>query len=139
MVCSWIVQFLNESGHKPSKIWIDEGSGFYNTSMKSLLQDSDLKIYSTHNKLKSVVAERFFRILKNKIIKYMNSNLRYLYINKLKDKFNKCNNTYYITIKMKHIDVKTSIYIDFDVGNQKKLLISEKCLLMITWNEAIVC
>ena len=107
--------------------------------MKSLLQDSDLKIYSTHNKLKSVVAERFFRILKNKIIKYMNSNLRYLYINKLKDKFNKCNNTYYITIKMKHIDVKTSIYIDFDVGNQKKLLISEKCLLMITWNEAIVC
>ena len=36
--------------------------------MKSWLQDNDIEIYSTHNAGKSVVAERFIRTLKNKII-----------------------------------------------------------------------
>ena len=30
--------------------------------MKSWLQDNDIEMYSTHNKGKSVVAERFIRI-----------------------------------------------------------------------------
>ena len=41
--------------------------------MKSLLQSNNIEIYSTHNEGKSVVAERFIRILKNKIYKYMTS------------------------------------------------------------------
>ena len=54
---------------KPNKIWVDKGSEFYNRSMKSWLQDNDIVMYSTHNKGKSVVSERFIRILKNKIYK----------------------------------------------------------------------
>ena len=38
--------------------------------MKSWLQDNDIKMYSTHSKGTSVAAERFIRILKNKIYKY---------------------------------------------------------------------
>ena len=34
---------------------VDEGSGFYNISMKSCLQDTDVEIYSTHNEGKSFV------------------------------------------------------------------------------------
>ena len=34
---------------------------------------NDIKMYSTHNEEKSVVAERFIRALKNKIYKYMTS------------------------------------------------------------------
>ena len=49
---------LDTSGRKPNKIWIDKGSEFYNRSMKSWLQDNDMEMYSTHNKEKSVVAER---------------------------------------------------------------------------------
>ena len=29
---------LDESKHKPNKIWVDKGSGFYNRSMKSWLK-----------------------------------------------------------------------------------------------------
>ena len=41
--------------------------------MKSLLQGYDIKVCSTSNKQKSVVAERFIRTLKNKVYKYMTS------------------------------------------------------------------
>ena len=51
--------------------------------------DQRKKMYSTHNKRKSVVAERFFRTLKNKICKYMTSILKNVYIEKLDDIVNK--------------------------------------------------
>ena len=41
-------------------------------------------------------------------------------INKLDDIVNKYNNTYYITIKMKPINVKSSIYIEFNKDNNKE-------------------
>ena len=46
---------------------MDTRSEFYNRSMKSRWENSDIEIYSTHNELKSVAAERFFRTLKNEI------------------------------------------------------------------------
>ena len=52
-------------------------------------------MYSTHNEVKSVVAERFIIILKNKIYKYMTSISKNMYIVKLDDVVNKCNNTYH--------------------------------------------
>ena len=39
--------------------------------MKSWLEKNDIEMYSTHYEGKSVVAERFIRILKNKIYKYV--------------------------------------------------------------------
>ena len=53
--------------------------------MNSWLQDNDVEIYSSYNEGKSVVAERFIRILKNKIYKYMTSVSRNAYIDKLDD------------------------------------------------------
>lgn len=38
---------------------IDKGSGFHKRSMKSWLQDKVIKVYSTHNEGKPVVAEQF--------------------------------------------------------------------------------
>ena len=63
-------------------------------------------MYSTHNKGKSVVAERFIRTLKNNIYKHMAAVSRNVYIDKIDDIENKHNNTYNRTIKMKPIDVK---------------------------------
>ena len=53
--------------------------------MKSWLQDSDIKVYSTHYEGKFVVAERFIRTLKNRIYKYMASVSKNVNIDKLND------------------------------------------------------
>lgn len=62
-------------------------------------------IQSTHNKGKSVTAERF-RSLKNKMSKYMTSISKNAYINKLNDIVNEYNNTHQRTTKMKATDVE---------------------------------
>ena len=71
-------------------------------------------MYSTHNEGKSVVAERFIRMLKSKIYKYMTSISKNVYIDKLDDIVDEYNNTYHTTIKMKPIDVKDNTYINAD-------------------------
>ena len=69
-------------------------------------------MYSTHNEVKSVIAERFIRSLKNKVYKYMTSISKNVYIDKLDDIVNKYNNTYHSTVKMKLVDVKANTYIN---------------------------
>ena len=64
------------------------------------------------NEEKSVIAERFIRTLKNTIIKYMTSISKTVYIDKLDDIVNKCNNTFHKAIKMKPFDVKSNKYFD---------------------------
>ena len=58
-------KFLVESNHKPNKIYVDQGSEFYNRSMKSWLEKKNaIEMYSTHNEGKSVVPERYIKTLK---------------------------------------------------------------------------
>ena len=68
---------------------------------------------STNNEGKSVIAERFMKTLKNKIYKYMTAILKNVYIDKLDDIVKESNNAYHTTIKMKPVDVKDDMYIDF--------------------------
>ena len=56
---------------KPNKIWVDQGSEFYNQSFKHFLKANNIEMYSTYNEGKSVVVERYIRTLKNKIFKHM--------------------------------------------------------------------
>ena len=58
-------------------------------------------MYATHNEGKSVAAERFIIMLKNKIYEDMTSISKNLYIDKLDDIVNEYNNTYNRTIKIK--------------------------------------
>ena len=88
--------------------------------MKSWLEKNAIEIYSTQNKGKSVVAERFTRTLKNKIYKYMTSISKNAYSNKLDYLVNKYSNIYHKTIKIKLVDVNSTMYIDFDKENNKK-------------------
>ena len=50
-------------------------------------------MYSTHNEGKSLVAERFIRTLKNKTYKYITSESKNVYIDKLDEINNKLINT----------------------------------------------
>ena len=78
-------KILAESNRKPNKIWVDKSSEFYNWSVKSLFEDTDIEMNSIHNEEKSVVAERFLRTLKNKIYKYMDFNIQNVCIDKSDD------------------------------------------------------
>ena len=71
-------------------------------------------MYSTYNEGKSVVPVRFIRTLKSKIYEHMTSISKNMYIDKLDDIVDECNNTYHTTIKMKPIDVKDNTYINTD-------------------------
>ena len=64
-------QKIISKGRKPNKIWVDQGSEFYNKSFKDFLKINNIEMYSTYNEGKYVVAERFIRTLKNKIFKHM--------------------------------------------------------------------
>ena len=107
-------KILKESDRRHNKIWVNKGSEFYNNSFKKLLKDNDIEMYSIHNEGKSLVAERLFRTLKNKIYKYMTSILKNVYIDKLDDIVDEYDNTYHRSIKMKPADVKDNTYIDFE-------------------------
>ena len=106
-------KILKNSNRKPNKIWVDKRGKFYNNSFKQGLKDNDIEMYSTKNKGKSVIPERFIRTLKTKIYKYMTSISKNLYIDKLDDIVKECNNKYHASIKMKPADVKDSTYIGF--------------------------
>ena len=98
-------QKIISEGRKPNKIWVDQGSEFYNNTFKDFLKINNTEMYSTYNEGKSVVAERFIRTLKNKIFKHMTAISKNLYFDALDDIVNKYNNTVHRTIKMKPIDV----------------------------------
>ena len=105
---------------RPSKIWKDKGSEFYNKSRKSSLLDNNTEIYSTDDESKSVIAETFIRALKNKIYKHMTSILKNVCIDDLAHMVSEYKNTYHRTLKVKHVDIKSSTYTDFGVKNNEK-------------------
>ena len=99
---------------KPNKIWVDQGSEFYNNSFKDFLKTNNIEMYSTSNERKSVVAERFIRTLKNKIFKHMTAISKNVYFDVLNDIVHKYNNTVHKTIKMKPIDVTNDSYAEYN-------------------------
>ena len=99
-------KIIKKSKRKPSKIWVDQGSEFYNNNFKKWLSGNNIIMYSTYNEGKSVVAERFIRTLKNKLYKHMAATGKNVYFDVLDDVVNKYNNTKHSTIKMKTTDVK---------------------------------
>ena len=98
---------------QPNKIWVDQGSEFYNQSFKDFLKINNIEMYSTFNEGKSVVAERFIRTLKNKILKHMTAISKNVYFDVLDDIVNKYNNTVHKTINMKPIDVTDDSFVEY--------------------------
>ena len=110
---------IKQSNRKRNKIWVDQGSEFYNCIFKKWLSDNDIILYSTFNEGKSVVAERFMRTLKNKLYKHMTATGKNVYYDILDDIVNEYNNTKHSTIKMKPIDVKNNKRVYIDEHNEK--------------------
>ena len=115
-----IFQRIIAKGRKPNKIWVDQGSEFYNMLLKRFLKINDSEMYSVYNIGKSVVAERFIRTLKNNICKHMTAISKNVYFDMLDDIINKYNNTVYRTIKMKPIDVTSDSYAEYNEDSNEK-------------------
>ena len=57
---------LDSSKREPNKIWVEQGSEFYNSLLKKFLKENNIVMYS-----RSVAAERFIKTLKKNIFKHM--------------------------------------------------------------------
>ena len=125
-------KIIKQSERKPNKIWVDQGSEYYNNNFKKWSSGNNIIIYSTYNECKSVVAERFIRILRNKLYKHMTATGKNVYYDVLDDVVSKYNNTKHSTINMKTIDVGNNnkrVYIDehnekrsrFKVGDRVRI------------------
>ena len=113
-------QKIISKGRKSNKIWVDQGSEFYNNYFKDFLKINNVEMYSTYNEGKSVVAERFIRTLKNKIFKHMTAISKNVYFDVLDEIVDKYNNTSRKTIKMKPIDVTGGSYAEYYENSNKK-------------------
>ena len=100
-------QKIISEGRKPNKIWVDQGSEFYNNYFKDFLKINNIEMYSTHNEGKSVVAEIFIGALKK--------NLTYdSYFKKCLFWCVKYNNTVHRTIKIKLLEVTDGYYPEYN-------------------------
>ena len=109
-------------GRKQNKIWVYQGSEFYNNSFEDFLKINNIEMYSTYNEGKTVVAERFIRTLKNKIFKHVTAVSKNVYFDVLDDIVNKYNNTVNRTAKMKPIDLTSDSYAEYNEDFNNKIL-----------------
>ena len=100
---------------KPKFLWTDKGKEFYNKQVQDLLNENNIKLYSTNNsEIKSAVVERFNRTFKNMMYKKFTENNNTIFYNILDELVNNYNNKYHSTIKMTPIEGSKKI-------NEKKL------------------
>ena len=77
-------------------------------------------MYSTFNEGKSIVAERFIRTLKNKILKHMAAVSKNVYFDVLDAIVNKYDNTVHRTIKLKPINVTDDSFVEYNEDSNKR-------------------
>ena len=92
-------QKIISEGREPNKIWVDQGSEFYNNFFKGFLKINNIEMYSTYNEGKSVVAERFIRTLKNNTFNHMTAFSKNVFFDVLDDVVNKYNNKFIELLK----------------------------------------
>ena len=115
---SWVIPLKDKKGitiknalqkifnkRKPKFLWTDNGKEFYNKQVQDLLNENNIKLYSTNNsEIKSAVIERFNRTFKNMMYKKFTENNNTIFYNILDELVNNYNNKYHSTIKMSPIE-----------------------------------
>jgi len=126
---------------KPEKLWVDKGKEFYNKHVRQLVE-----LYSTENKEKSNVVERWNRTMKDKMFKYFTANSTMKYIDIVDEFVNRYNNTVHSSIKMTPTEaskkenkneVWRNLYGDYSPPERKKLKFSIDDNVRITKKKSI--
>ena len=84
-------QKIISEGRKANKVWIGQDGEFYNNLF---LKINNTEMYSTYYEGKSVIAERFIRMLKSKIFKQMRIVSKNIYFDVLDDIADKYKNIF---------------------------------------------
>ena len=125
---SWVIPLKDKRGitiknalekifkqRKPNFLWTDNGKEFYNKQVQDLLNENNIKLYSTNNsEIKSAVVERFNRTFKNMMYKKFTENNNTIFYNILDELVNNYNNKCHSTIKMTPVEASKKI-------NEKKI------------------
>ena len=125
---SWVIPLKDKKGiniknalqkifneRKPEYLWTNKGKEFYNKQVQDLLNENNIKLYSTNNsEIKSAVVERFNRSFKNMMYKKFTENNNTIFYNILDELVNNYNNKYHSTIRMSPIEGSKKI-------NEKKI------------------
>ena len=115
---SWVIPLKDKKGitiknalqkifnkRKPKFLWTDKGKEFYNKQVQYLLNENNIKLYSTNDsEIKSSVVERFNKTFKNMMYKKFTENNNTIFYNILDELVNNYNNKYHSTIKMTPIE-----------------------------------
>ncbi|GIY77274.1 putative uncharacterized transposon-derived protein F54H12.3 [Caerostris darwini] len=89
----------------PKFILTDEGTEFTGKETQKLFKDNNIHWFTTQNKeIKSAIAERFNKTIKEKITKYMHANNAKKYIDVLPKLLKNYNNSYHRSIKMTPVE-----------------------------------
>ena len=100
---------------KPKFLWTDKGTEFYNKQVQDLLNENNIKLYSTNNsEIKSAVVERFNRTFKNMMYKKFTENNNTIFYNILDELVDNYNNKNHSTIKITPVEASKKI-------NEKKI------------------
>jgi len=97
-----------EQGRQPRRLHVDQGKECYNATFKNLMEEYNIRLYSTFSNLKASICERFNRTLKTKMWKEFSVRGNYKWIDMVPDLVSQYNNTKHRTIKMKPKDVTAS-------------------------------
>ena len=91
-------------GRKPEKLWVDKGKEYYNKSVKELLLNEGIEMYSTENEEKSSVCERWNRTIKTKMWKRFTAQNSTEYLDMLPRLVEEYNNTKHRSIGMTPVE-----------------------------------
>ena len=121
-VLNAFIEIVNDSNHKPSKLWVDQGRELYNQLMQEWL-DNNILMHSAYNEGKSVIAERFIKTLKAKIYKKMTVDVIILpWLKKLRQIFKLLSLKLMIESELLSIRIFL-VNITFKIGHEKYLLL----------------
>ena len=93
------------SQRKPKRIQTDQGTEFYNRSVKQLLNENNIELFSVMSPKKCALVERWNRTIKSKLWKYFSSKNSYKWLEVLPKIVSAYNRSVHRVIKMRPIDV----------------------------------
>ncbi len=99
---------MDESGKKPSSIWVDKGTEFYNGLWTAKLKALEIDRYSTYGTYKSSIAERFIQTLKHRIWRHFISGNTRKWIDVLDEQVTDYNTTEHSSLGMSPREARDS-------------------------------
>jgi len=104
-VAAAIEDIFKTSKRLPQRLQTDQGTEFYNPSVKRLLSKHNIELFSVKSPTKCALVERWNRTIKSKIWKYFTSTNSYKWLEVLPKLVEAYNNSRHRVIKMKPADV----------------------------------